>query len=225
MGKVTIQVDTEVYPISLIGREAGVCWNGDTKTPSANYKRGIECINNNHGRTLEFPQIYMVLDGYSARVIREFYTHIAGSPTRLQSSTRYIDYENFEYVMPPKVENNGQAKYIYDITMKNIASALKTLEDMGVPREDASMLLPLGMTTKVVVRTNLRHLIDMSRQRMCNRAYWEYRVLMRDIIKALKEYSTEWETLITELNVFNPKCDEYGHCTESKSCGRYDTDK
>ncbi len=40
-----------------------------------------------------------MLEGYSARVIRKWYTHIGGQPTRLQASTRYIDYEHgFSYV-------------------------------------------------------------------------------------------------------------------------------
>ena len=50
----------------------------------------------------------MVLQGYSARVAREWYTHIGGMPTRLQASTRYIDYEHgFDYIIPPSVENNN----------------------------------------------------------------------------------------------------------------------
>ena len=47
--------------------------------------------------------VEMVLDGYSARVIREWYTHFGGSPTRLQASARYVDYNNFAYVIPPAV--------------------------------------------------------------------------------------------------------------------------
>ena len=72
---------------------AGVCYNANIENDEKNYKRGMDCIKSMHGRTTEFPDVYMVLDDYSARVIREFYTHIGGAPTRLQASTRYIDYE------------------------------------------------------------------------------------------------------------------------------------
>jgi len=68
---------------------------------------------------------------------------------------------------------------------------MQNLEKLGIPREDISMLLPLGMETKVVVRTNLRNLIDMSHQRICTRAYWEYRNLMDDIKNELSCYSEE----------------------------------
>ena len=77
-----------------------------------------------------------------------------------------------------------------------------------MPREDIANILPIGMTTKVVVRTNLRHLIDMSHQRLCNRAYWEFRQLMIDIMKALHEYSGEWATIVDEY--FEPKCEVCG---------------
>ena len=172
IGEVHIQQETTKLPITLMGKEAGVCWGADVSDSKKNYKRGLDCLQSGHGRVAEYPQIYMVLDGYSARVIREFYTHIGGSPTRLQASTRYIDYENgFDYVTPVSILAKSGASAIYENTMQEITHSLQALEKLGVPREDCAMLLPLGMTTRVVVRTNLPNLIDMSHQRMCSRAY------------------------------------------------------
>ena len=95
---VIIQDFTYKYPIQMIGAEAGVCYGSDITDKDKNYKRGIDCLENQHGRTWEFPDVYMVLDEYSARVFREWYTHIGGAPTRLQASTRYIDYQKgFDY--------------------------------------------------------------------------------------------------------------------------------
>ena len=173
------------------------------------------------GGTKEFPQVFIELNDYSAKVIRELYTHIAGGPTRLQASTRYIDYEHgFTYVTPHTVEANAEAKEVFDNIMKAIQNGMLKLDGLGIPREDSSMVLPMGMTTKIVMRTNLRHLIDMSRQRMCSRAYWEYRELFADILDALREYSPEWKELIDDVKVFMPKCDALGYCPEKKSCGR-----
>jgi len=50
--------------------------------------------------------------------------------------------------------------------------------------------------TKIVDKRNLRNLIEMSHQRLCGRAYWEYRQLMHDVSKALAEYSDEWLTIV-----------------------------
>ena len=162
----------------------------------------------------------MVLDGYSARVIREWYTHIGGAPTRLQASTRYIDYQKgFDYIIPPSILKHEWAKEIYETAMNDILSGLRQLEFFDIPREDSSMLLPLGMSTVVTCKHNLRNLIDMSHQRECVRAYWEYRELFSDLKKALREYSEQWAFLVD--NFFRPKCVVSQSCTEKFGCGRF----
>lgn len=221
MGKITILPETTREPISLIGRRAGVCWGGDTQDSEKNYRRGMDCITADHGRTMEYVNVELVLDGYSARVIREWYTHIGGAPTRLQSSTRYINYQDgFDYIIPRTVRENEQAKEEYVRAMDGIREALKRLEEFGVSREDSAMLLPLGMATKIVDRRNLRNLVDMSRQRMCTRAYWEYRELFGDLCRELSAWSGEWKWIVD--NLFKPKCDVLGRCPEKKSCGRHE---
>ncbi|MBR4278404.1 MAG: FAD-dependent thymidylate synthase [Lachnospiraceae bacterium] len=219
MAKIIIIEETTKNPITLMGQRAGVCWGANIEDPEKNYKRGLDCIISGHHRVMEYVNVEMILDGYSARVIREWYTHIGGAPTRLQASTRYIKYEDFKFVTPHTVEKNPEAKKIYEETMKIIAdNAAKLENELGIAREDAAMLLPLGMETKVVDKRNLRSLIEMSHQRMCTRAFWEYRELMRDICNALREYSEEWAYLVD--NYFMPKCEVSGFCTEKKSCGR-----
>lgn len=220
MGKVTILPETTKNPISLIGRRAGICWGADITDEQKNYKRGLECLSNNHGRTLEFVNVEAVLDGWSARVIREWYTHIGGSPTRLQASTRYINYSNgFDYVIPSKIQNNAMALDKYTETMGIIRENAAILEnDFGIPREDVANLFPLGMNTKMVDKRNLRNLIDMSHQRMCTRAYWEYRKLFRTYVDELRKIDDEWAYIVD--NYFMPKCEALGYCPEKYSCGR-----
>lgn len=219
MGKVTILEETTLFPITLMGKRAGVCWGADVTDDEKNYKRGLDCLNSGHGRVMEYVNVEMVIDGYSARVIREWYTHLGGSPTRLQASTRYINYDSFEYVMPPRIAANKEAAKVYSDMMSKISETCSYLEkECDIPREDAAMLLPLGMGTKIVDKRNLRNLADMSGQRMCNRAYWEYRILFNDICKELSALSGEWKYIVD--NFFMPKCEKTGFCTEKKSCGR-----
>ena len=208
-------------PITMIGEMAGVCWGADTSDADKNYKRGMDCLESGHGRTFEFPDVYMAIEGYSARVMREWYTHIGGMPTRLQASTRYIDYGEFEYVTPKSIsENCVAAKGFYESCMTMIANSVRMLErEFGVPREDAAMLLPLGMCTRVVCKHNSRNLIDMSRQRMCQRAYWEFRDVFQDVANALCEYSAEWSVIVKTQ--FKPKCEILGYCTEKHGCEMY----
>ncbi len=219
MGTIVILEETTKKPLTLMGRRAGVCWGADITDDEKNYKRGLDCLISGHGRVMEYVNVEMIIDGYSARVIREWYTHLGGSPTRLQASTRYINYSKFSYVTPPKIADNKEALQRYDEMMKNICETCSYLEEVcEIPREDAALLLPLGMTTKIVDKRNLRNLMDMSHQRLCSRAYWEYREMFSDICKALSELSDEWEYLVK--NWFLPKCEISGFCTEKKSCGR-----
>lgn len=220
MNKVIILPETTKNPISLIGRRAGICWGADIADEKKNYKRGLECLSNNHGRTLEFVNVEAVFDGWSSRVIREWYTHIGGAPTRLQASTRYINYsKGFDYVVPNKIRNNTKALNKYNDAMNNIRKTASILEgELGIPREDVANLFPLGMNTKIVDKRNLRNVIDMSRQRMCTRAYWEYRKLFKAYADELRKIDDEWAYIVD--NYFMPKCEMLGYCPEKRSCGR-----
>ena len=215
MGKITILESTTKYPLLLIGMSAGICWDSPINDVEKNIKRAKSCIASGHGRVMEYPEIHLVIDGYSARVIREWYTHLGGAPTRLQSSTRYVNESGFDFVEPKMTPD---ATEVYYETMMNIRRGYSKLVELGVKREDAAMVLPLGMTTKIVDKRNLRNLVDMSHQRMCTRAYWEYRELMKDICTALSGYSDEWKWIVD--NLMKPKCEVTGFCTEEKSCGR-----
>lgn len=220
VSKVIILPETTRKPITLIGKRAGICWGADIEDDERNYKRGLECIENNHGRTLEFVNVEAVLDGWSSRVIREWYTHIGGAPTRLQASTRYINYsKGFDYVVPNKIRNNTKALNKYNDAMNNIRKTASILEgELGIPREDVANLFPLGMNTKIVDKRNLRNVIDMSRQRMCTRAYWEYRKLFKAYADELRKIDDEWAYIVD--NYFMPKCEMLGYCPEKYSCGR-----
>lgn len=217
MGTVTILQETTMNPYTLMGKCAGICYGTNTQDANRNYNRGKQIMADGHGRVAEYPQVYMILDGYSARVIRELYVHIGGAPTRLQASTRYIKYGDFDYITPSALETNAEAAQIYGETMAAINQAYFELLELGIKKEDAANLLPLGMTTKVVIRTNMRQLIEMAHQRLCTRAYWEFRQMMQDIKDALAAYSEEWEGITEEY--FVPKCAAYGYCSEHDGCG------
>ena len=217
---VIIQNYTPKNPISMIGYEAGVCWGADVSNQEKNYKRGLNCIKNEHGRTWEFPDVYATIEGYSAKCLREWYTHIGGSPTRLQASTRYIDYskgEGFKYTTPHTIKEDATLYEEWGLLMANINQSIEYFIANGIPVEDATMALPLAYSSKMVDKRNFRNLVDMSHQRKCTRAYWEYRQLFNDYEKALRNYSEEWNTL---CDLFIPKCEYFGFCKENKTCGR-----
>ena len=100
--------------------------------------------------------------------------------------------------------------------MNTIKDTYKALLDLGIKKEDIGGLLPLNSTTKIVLKINLRALIHMFNMRTCNRAYIEFRTLMKELKIALSNLSEEWKYLCD--NYFVPKCIADGYCTETFSC-------
>lgn len=223
IGKITILKETTKHPITLIGERAGICYGADISDANKNYQRGMDCILSNHGRALEYVNVEMVIEGYSARVLREYYTHIGGAPTRLQASTRYINYANFDCVIPQSALIDQRRLKVYEGCINDIKENIKILQALKMPQEDIALLLPLGMQSKMVDKRNLRNLIEMSHQRECRRANWEYREMFYDIKDGLRNLSDEWEWIVR--NLFIPKCKFFGKCTERKSCGKLTKEK
>ena len=209
-------IDYKTNPITHCGRVAGLCWESNTENDEMNFKRGLECIENNHGRVMEYTDITVEISGYSARVIRELYTHIIGT-SRLQSSTRYVDCSNLGYYTPQSIKEDSKAKDIYDNCINMIMESYSQLLDLGIKKEDVANLLPLGSHTKVIIKINLRALIHLSQLRLCTRAYVEFRDLMKEIKRELRPISSEWELLCDKH--FVPKCISMGYCDERYSCG------
>ena len=48
-------------PLQFIGRCAGICWNSPIDDPEKNIARAKDCIESDHGRVEEFPDITVVL--------------------------------------------------------------------------------------------------------------------------------------------------------------------
>lgn len=205
-------------PITFIGQCVGGCYNSDTTNSQKNFKRGRQCILDNHGRVLEYPDITVEISNYSARVIRELYTHVIGT-TKTQSSTRYINYENFNYYTPQSIKNNKIAHEEYFKFMNETMNTYEKLLDLDIPKEDVANILPLGMNTKIVLKINARALEHMYSVRSCNRAYIEFRELMKELKQELSLLDDEWAWLCE--NIFKAKCEKQGYCDESQSCGKY----
>jgi len=204
-------IDYTQNPLSLMGECASYCW--DSK-PSPQI--GVDCIESNHGRVLEYADVTLQISGYSAKVIREIYTHIIGT-SRLQASTRYIKYGEFDYITPESISKNIIALSVYQRIMLSIQNSYKELESLDIPKEDIANILPLAMESKIVLKINARAILHMVEVRECNRAYWEFRKFVKDLKSVVGSLNSEWETIISYAKV---KCEILGYCNEKNSCGR-----
>ena len=225
--KIEILEETTKFPLQVMGKRAGVCWGAPLNDKDKNIKRAISCIKAGHGRVLEYVDIELVIDEVSARCLRELYTHIGGSPTRLQSSTRYVsEQDGFGYYTPSKIENDIANKTIFTEGMASIQKAYNGLLENGVTKEDAANLLPLGMDSKMVWKINLRALINFMNRRLCLRALKEIRDLSTEIKKQLAAKNEEWAWIAD--NLFVPTCEIYKYrnpqlvfCPEQQCCGKH----
>ena len=197
-------------PLTTIGEVSGICYG--TTNPKRFRKIAERCLKEGHGRISEFADITIEISGYSAKLLREIYTHIIGT-SRVQASTRYIDYsKQFDYIIPKTVKDNQEASKVWFECMYNIKESMLKLKDLGVPTEDYTNLLPLAYSSTMVLKINLRALIHMFNLRLCTCAYWEYREFMIELKKMLSELDDEWKFLSD--NYFVPKCIMNGYCDE-----------
>lgn len=218
--------DTTKTPLQMMGISAGTCWNGNIEDVEKNINRANDCIESNHGRVFEWPDVYCTIDKYSAKMMRETMRHIVGTSV-LQASTRYIDYEKgFDIVTPPSVEKNNDAAEVWHETIYHIKDGMSKLKTLGVPKEDYTNLLPLAYESKMVWKINLRSLVNFMNKRLCMRALWEIRNFANELKTQLSEYSPEWKEISDKL--FVPQCEIYKNqnpklvfCPEAKGCGKY----
>lgn len=201
-------------PLNEIGEMASTCYDTQFKDDEHAMRIGKHCINSGHGRNLEFPRVVLKIT-CSARVGRELYTHISGAPTRLQSSTRYITYDNFSYFTPDFGYDEINEGYIN--LMEDIRKFYKKMKDFGIENDKTGYVLPLSMETQIVIATNARMLENLFNQRLCYRALDEFRQLAKMMKKELSQLDDEWKWISDKL--FVPKCVKEGVCHENnKKC-------
>lgn len=203
-------------PLTTMGEISGIAYN--STNPKRFRKIAERCLEEGHGRISEFSDVVIEIDGYSAKMVRELYTHIVGT-SRVQQSTRYVDYSKgqFGYVTPPSVIKSGKEE-VWHKTMIEINKAMNVLKENGVPVEDFTNLLPLAYTTKMILKINVRALVSMFHVRACTCTYHEYRRFMAELRKLLSSLDEEWKFLAD--NYFVAKCIASGYCDEiTRACG------
>lgn len=218
--KVTL-TDYTKNPIEAIERAAANCYNTDIQSP--NYHKGAimrECIKSGHLSVTEFATFTFHIEGVSRVLTHQLVRHRMASFA--QRSQRYVKENQFDYIIPPKISNNAKALEKYQMLMQKTQTIYDELIDLGIPAEDARMVLPNSCETIIEISMNLRELMHICNERLCNRAQWEIRQLVSLM-------AAEVEKVVPELsNYLVPKCEiniDFPICPESKGCGRHKTYK
>jgi thymidylate synthase (FAD) len=130
-----------------------------------------------------------------------------------QQSQRYCKEESFDYIIPELIENHPEHAKSYHNLMTQIQSLYNNMLADGIPAEDARFILPNACVTAFTVSYNLEALIHLANVRLCSRAQWE----IRRLVKLMCEEVIKIEPWLAEY--FVPKCKKDGHCKEINCCG------
>ena len=202
-------------PVESIETAASTCYDSQV---TADGRIMRHCYKSGHHAVLEFCDFSFRISGVSRVLTHQLVRHRMASYA--QRSQRYCVEDGFEFVTPTSVSKNAEATELYEKTVETIKRAYSGLLEMGVPAEDARMLLPNACCTEICVKMNLRELIHFCNERLCACAQWEIRAMAREMVRAVVEVAPELKAFLV------PKCEAhapYSFCTESKSrsCGRH----
>ena len=104
-----------------------------------------------------------------------------------QQSQRYVNLNEPNFVIPPKIEKNKEMKKAYEQTMNSIWKEYNKLLEMDIPAEDARYVLPNATCTNIMVSMNARSLLNFFELRCCQHAQWEIRQLANKMLQEVKK--------------------------------------
>lgn len=186
-----------------------------------------------HQSPLEHCSFTFGIEGVSRSLTHQLVRHRIASYS--QKSQRYVTEGQFEYIIPPEIENIPEAKglfikamecdqMIYDNLVEilkekhfhsireyesNIKKAEQAAEKKAI--EDARFVLPNACETKIIMTMNIRTLLHFFEERCCMRAQWEIRKMADTMLDICKEIAP---------NIFSragASCVR-GKCKEGKMC-------
>ena len=180
------------------------------KTDKETKKRLLrQIIASDHTSTIEHASFTFAIEGISRACSHQLVRHRIASYS--QQSQRYVKPgEEINYIVPPKIKNNPQAKEIFEKTMKSLSQTYQKLVDLGTEKEDARFVLPNAFETKIVVTMNARALLHFFEKRLCNRAQWEIHQLAFKMLQLVKKVAPKI------FQYAGPTCETEKICWEGK---------
>lgn len=167
-------------PEEVIANVAGVCYNRTPKDPQRTVESLVE---RGHESTFEHATFRFLIEGISRCASRQLLRHRIASYMEL--SQRYVDKEDFEYVIPETIRENAEALEVFESSMKTLKNAYKKLREMKIPKEDARYVLPEATTTRLYMTVNLRSILNFLKLRLSKHAQWEIRSLAGKFLELL----------------------------------------
>ena len=175
--KVTL-IQATPNPIETIAQIASICYDSDPKNPMGLVKH---LYANGHHSVFEHIYFTFKIEGISRACSHQLVRHRHCSFT--QRSQRYCDEDGFGAIMPKSFEGTYEYERWFEDFTNIIQVGYKDLQKHNVPNEDARYILPNACATSLYLSCNLRELIHMANERLCTRAQWEIRDLVREMCR------------------------------------------
>ncbi|MFH1190840.1 MAG: FAD-dependent thymidylate synthase [Candidatus Omnitrophota bacterium] len=218
--------------IALIYAACRQCYSekfaGDFFSPATvDLKKQEEFVKNivasGHMSPLEHVKFSFAIQGVSRALTHQLVRHRIASFS--QQSQRYVKEKDFDYILPPAIQGNAEAKNEFERLMTTIQqSYTKLLLLLGqdnfsqeAANQDARFVLPQAAETKIVVTMNCRELLHFFGHRCCSRAQWEIRQLANAMLDICRQ------KLPAVFFAAGAKCEALGYCPEGDKfcCGKY----
>lgn len=168
-------------PIETIAQIASICYDSDPKNPMALVKH---LYRNGHHSVFEHVYFTFKIEGISRACSHQLVRHRMCAFT--QRSQRYCSEDGFGYVTPYTIRMDEESEQAYLNVIGKIQDTYDSMTRLeGIPNEDARFLLPNACETSLYLSCNLRELIHIANERLCERAQWEIRELvhkMRNVV-------------------------------------------
>ena len=127
-------------------------------------------------------------------------------------SQRYVDKAEFDYIVPPSIEDDAEARELFIKCMEMLNTCYAYFRLANIPAEDARFVLPNACDTRIIFTMNARSLHNFFKLRCCNRAQWEIRAMADEMLRLCREVSP-----VLFRNA-GPSCAVTGKCSEGAMC-------
>ncbi|MEM2338582.1 MAG: FAD-dependent thymidylate synthase [Nitrososphaerales archaeon] len=104
-----------------------------------------------------------------------------------QESQRFTLAHKEEMIMPPSIQSNPEASKIFNEVIKFTIGKMEELLRIGIPTEDARIILPQCIATKLIMTMNARSLMHFLSLRLSTKAQWEIRELANKILEEVRK--------------------------------------
>lgn len=166
------------FPIETISQIASICYDSEPADPMKLVKH---LYKNGHHSVFEHIYFTFKIEGISRACSQQLLRHRHCSFT--QRSQRYCSEDGFDTIYPPSIDADEVTTREYHDALLQLRKAYAGLQYRNIPNEDARYVLPNACSTDLYISFNLRELIHICNERLCSRAQWEIRELVKKMVE------------------------------------------